>query len=518
MCGDWNINFSLNNSNLFKLTGVLQRYNLINRIITPTRSTKTSSSLIDVIITEAFNGGIKIVNKEIGFSDHTAQIIYSGLKEPLKMTIYKNKRNFTKMNIEQFKLRLNEEVWDYVYRTDEINTSYQNFLGTLVYYFNIAFPLKKGVIKTNFKITWITRGILKSRDRILFLQKLTKTMALTNTSLTYIKNYQAIYRTVLKEEKRIQLEKQVITAINKPKKMWDIINNELGKYNRIRDNIEIQNGMNVITNPLSIAERFNSYFIDIIMELKGDSNMLNLDYGIVNYYSNSFYLVPVTDHEVEKTIKNFKNSYSMGVDGFPETIIKNCGPYLIKPLVYIFNLSFQSGIFPDMLKVAKIIPIHKNGDQRIIANYRPISILSVFSKILEKIMYKRLISFLHKNNILSNEQFCFRQGKSTELACHTFLNNIQEAIDKKYQVIGLFLDLSKAYDVLNHQILLEKLERYGIRGITNKWFHSYLSNRIQMVEITHVSKNKQNKFLSTPRTNLSGVPQGSILGPLLFLL
>jgi hypothetical protein len=216
---------------------------------------------------------------------------------------------------------------------------------------------------------------------------------------------QAIYRTVLKKAKRIQFEKQVITAVNKPKKIWDIINNELGKYNRIRDNIEIQNGMNVITNPLSIAERFNSYFIDIIMELKGDINMLNLDNGIVNYYSNSFYLVPVTDHEVEKTIKNLKNAYLMGVDGFSEIIIKNCGPYLMKPLVYIFNLSFQSGIFPDMLKVAKIIPIHKNGDQRIIANYRPISILSVFSKILEKIMYKRLISFLHKNNILSNEQF-----------------------------------------------------------------------------------------------------------------
>jgi hypothetical protein len=147
MCGDWNVNFCQNNSNLFKLLSVLERYNLINRITTPTRITNTSCTLIDVIITQASNWDIKVVNKEIGFSDHTAQILHLGLKEPLKMIIHKNKRDFTKMNIEQFKLRLKEEVWDNVYRADEINTSYQNFLGIIDYYFNIAFPLKRGAIK-----------------------------------------------------------------------------------------------------------------------------------------------------------------------------------------------------------------------------------------------------------------------------------------------------------------------------------------------------------------------------------
>jgi retron-type reverse transcriptase len=132
-------------------------------------------------------------------------------------------------------------------------------------------------------------------------------------------------------------------------------------------------------------------------------------------------------------------------------------------------------------------------------------------------MCKRLNSFIRKNNILSNSQFGFRQGKSTEIACQTFLNNIQEAMKNKYQVVGLFLDLTKAYDVLNHQILLDKLDTYEIRGLANKWF-SYLSNRTQFVEITCVSNSTQRKFMSTPRKNLSGVPQGSILGPLLFQL
>jgi hypothetical protein len=152
----------------------------------------------------------------------------------------------------------------------------------------------------------------------------------------------------------------------------------------------------------------------------------------------------------------------MGYDEMPELIIKNCGQYLIKPLVHICNMSFQSGTFPDMLKLSKIIPIPKSGDVRDMSNFRPISVLPVFSKMLEKIMCKRLNLFIGKNDILSNVQFGFRQGKSTEFSCHTFLNNIQEAMENKHQVVGLFLDLTKAHDVLLHKILLAKLDIYGI--------------------------------------------------------
>jgi hypothetical protein len=120
-----------------------------------------------------------------------------------------------------------------------------------------------------------------------------------------------------------------------------------------------------------------------------------------------------------------------------------------------------------MLKISKIKPIPKGGDKRDILNYRPILILSVFSKILLKVTCKRLNSYIEKNNVLTKMLFVFRQGKSEEYACHTFLNNKQVALENKLQVVGLFLDLTKTYDVLNHQILLEKLEMYGIRGIAN---------------------------------------------------
>jgi hypothetical protein len=122
-----------------------------------------------------------------------------------------------------------------------------------------------------------------------------------------------------------------------------------------------------------------------------------------------------------------------------------------------------------------------NSDERDVLNYRPILILPVFKKILEKLMCKRLNSFIGKNNVLSNAQFGLRQGKSMEIACQMFLNNIQEAMENKYQVVGLFLNLTKTYDILNHQILLDKLDTYGIRGLTNKWFSFYLLNRTQFV-------------------------------------
>jgi hypothetical protein len=226
-----------------------------------------------------------------------------------------------------------------------------------------------------------------------------------------------VYRKILKEAKRMELEKQVAVAINKPKRMWNIINNEIGNTKPTMDNIEIKYGLNVITNPQSIADKFNSHFTDIIVQLKLRTKSSDLAQGSRNHNVNSFYLAPITEHEVENTMKKLKNSYSMGYDVFPEIAIKSC-QYLIKPLAHIFNLSFLSGTFPEMLKILKIKPIPK-GDEREILNYRPISILSVFSKILEKILCKRLNSFIEKNNILSNVQFGFRQGKSTEYACHS---------------------------------------------------------------------------------------------------
>ena len=170
-----------------------------------------------------------------------------------------------------------------------------------------------------------------------------------------------------------------------------------------------------------------------------------------------------------------------------------------------------NGIYPSKLKLAKVIPLHKNNDESDPSNYRPISLLSIFNRIFEKMMYSRLKSYLERYNILDNSQYGFREKRSTEHAILDIFTQIKTNMDKKLYTCGIFIDLQKAFDTVNHSILLQKLSHCAIRGIINDWFTSYLIGRKQITEIG--PRNKSSKEIL-----LSGVPQGSVLGPLLFLI
>jgi hypothetical protein len=191
-------------------------------------------------------------------------------------------------------------------------------------------------------------------------------------------------------------------------------------------------------------------------------------------------------------------------------IIKSLYKSFIVPLTHVLNLSITQGVVPNELKIAKIIPLFKHGDSKLMKNYRPISVLPVFSKILEKLVYKRTIEFIKKHNILYAYQFGFREKHSTALALALLSDKINESFSENKFTIGVFLDFSKAFDTVDHSILLQKLEHYGIRGLALSWFKSYLSNRYQFVHFDGTS--------STREKVCCGVPQGSVLGPLLFLL
>lgn len=254
-------------------------------------------------------------------------------------------------------------------------------------------------------------------------------------------------------------------------------------------------------NPESVADAFSNYFFKIFSE-KHSSSCCNLQRS-----NHSFFLFPVSPDDVSTAIKSLKET-GPGINKISARHLKLAVDIISEPLSIIINLAFKHGSFPTSLKIAKVLPIFKKGDKQSISNYRPICILSSLSKVIEKLLITRLNKYLNKFNILKPCQFGFRAGSSTNLAILSLSDFIKHSIDAGFVVGSVFLDFTKAFDTINHVILSKKLESYGITGPSLKFLNSYLLNRKHTVYIS-------GSFSSTKTIN-QGVPQGSLLGPLLF--
>jgi hypothetical protein len=306
------------------------------------------------------------------------------------------------------------------------------------------------------------------------------------------------------------------SRFNNAKSIWKNINkicnanfNKKSSSNvlKIRDNNNC-----IIDDPVAISDCFNNFFCQIGPNLANKCKSTKYDFKryLMKPCLNSFYCKEATENEILNIINDLKGSKSIACDNLSSYLIKCCKNEMLKPLLYICNLSLNCGVFPEKLKLSKIIPVHKAGEKDSMSNYRPISITSPFSKVLEKLMFNRLVSFINKFELLNDYQFGFRPKHSTTMALTEVLNLIENKLYEKQIVLGMFLDVSKAFDSVNLEILLYKLENCGIRGLNLDWFKSYLLGRQQSTFINGVFSGKS--------FNTSGVPQGSVLGPLLFIL
>ena len=515
LLGDYNINILNYASHVQTAQFVdMMSSNVFLPLITrPSRVTATSATLIDNI----FTNNIGDINHSVqglfitDISDHFPVFHIAKQMEIKENDTYVYKRLYSSRNRENFCLAMSNMRWDEINRATDTQQAFDTFHKHLIEMYNKHFHKIRIKRKYNNKKPWLSEGLknsIKQKNKLYL--KLKKGNSAHNDEL--YKSYKRKLQQLMKVAEKCHYHFLLVKYSNDMKKSWGVIKSIINKNQRPHIQGRFTIGENLITtdNEL-ISNKFNDFFINIGPTLAKSIPHVNkspLSY-LGNRLTESIYLDPVSENEIGQLIKSLKDT-AAGFDDLNAMCLKISPQFLVKPLTHICNLSLSQGIFPEQLKIANVIPLYKSDDSMLFNNYRPVSVLCVVSKIFEKIMYNRVTTFLEMFQILHGNQYGFRKKSSTHVALLTFIDKVIQAIENGEYAIGVFLDFSKAFDTVDHNILLDKLDHYGIRGCTLSWFRSYLSHRFQYVTY--------NGSQSSQQLIKCGVPQGSILGPLLFLV
>ena len=514
--GDINIDLiNITHTKVLEYATELMSNGFLPKIIYPTRITDTSSTLIDHLFVRQSGQAKKddIISGNIfaEISDHLPIFVAFNCKQTTS-TNRPYTRIFSDKTIKAFKRKCTGISLYIMQNMSHIDEKFDYFHSELLEAFNESFPMVKKSRKRAKDKKWITHGIricIRNKDR-LYKKKLKSP---TEYNILKFKEYKKILDSCLKcaEESYYFniFNDNKKSAINMWKTLGSIINP--GKKKKIHKINQLKVGNNVIRDNAAISNAMNNHFCTVGSKLATDLPQGN-SYNIYlkNKVNQTIYLTPITDVEVANEISRLGIKKSPGYDNISPRILKACGDELTKPLTILFNYSIETATYPSKLKISKVIALHKKKSQYLPDNYRPISLLSCIDKIFEKLLHKRFIKFIEQHKIIILEQYGFLKYHSTVLALIESIDNIRKLIENGEYVLAIYLDLKKAFDTVDHNILLGKLEHYGIRGHANKLIRSYLSNRIQYTTVNGINSDKQEITM--------GVPQGSVLGPLFFLI
>ena len=492
------------------------------RISLPTRITNHSATLLDNIFTNelgSHESGILVNN----ISDH--RMIYKYNTTQIKSTSTSSKKFIevetnNRQAMERFLIQLREcNIMEKLNLDNNANPN-NNFEHFMELFMKLKQQyLPKRVVRFNRKKhkikPWLTTGILNSINS---KDKLYKTLVQTpKDSPTYsdllsnFKVYKNIIRRSIMHAKRDYYKNVFRMYSSNLKKNWQTINDSLNRRNGRRDfpqEFQLANGT-LISEPKHIANAFNDFCINV-----GDTGPFNTNVDFNQYMpvqpNCNLTFQPITVDITSRIIDSFKPKTSTGVDCISNKLLKYVRNVISEPLTIIINQMLNMGVFPDLLKISKVIPIYKKEDDTMFSNYRPISLLPSISKIFEKVIMEQLTTYLNKNNLIHKHQYGFRKNHSTEYASLHIVDYLNYEMDKNRTPTNIYLDLSKAFDSLSHYILLNKLQHYGLCDVALNLLKSYLTNRKQFVQY--------NEHSSDMKYSHNGVPQGSILGPLLFLI
>ena len=514
---------SANNKTTSKFLDLNIERDLTPCITKPTRVTNRTATLIDNILVSnrlQYNYTPYVVVDDL--SDHyPALVVLNNIEQCKKDKVKIAKRKIDSKSLGLIRDDLDNIDWNCL-DIMNVNEAFDCFHSTLTSIIDKHCPKREFSISYG-KITrdpWITKGLSNSIRRQKKLYQLQLHTSDPDDISRYI-SYRNTLKKLLRRSKLSYFNKKCIEYKQNSRKLWQLINqviNKIPKKSQVIESLRI--GNLVKYSPQEITKGFCDHFAQIG---RSYASRISTSRVLVETYSSkikmcasSLFLLPTDKTEIRSLIMNLPAKNSSGHDEISNNLLKNLCPSLLNPLDQIFNKSLSNGVFPELMKKADVSPLFKSKLENDANNYRPISLLITISKVLEKIVYQRTYTFLERTGQIYNSQYGFRSQHSCESAVSELISEIIKGFQNGMYTAALFLDLSKAFDTLEHKVLLDKMYRYGIRGSSLDWFRSYLENRKIRVKCRVASSGRIEH--SEYQTVNYGTPQGSCLGPLIFLI
>lgn len=512
--GDLNCNMAApkfdNSTNI--LSNIAEVYGLDQLITEYTRITDKSSTLIDLIFTNTSDRVVCSGVSHIGISDHS--LVYAFRKVSIESTTYKHTtlryRKFKNFNSDHFRNDICQQDWSNIENYSDPNLMWAAWKQLFLECVNKHAPLHVKRARAS-KSPWIT-PYLKKRMHDRDILKLKASRSKDANDWLQFKKCRNLVNNEIKKAKELYYKRALDENEGNSRQTWKIVNELTSRKTNNCCIKEIKSNGNSIYGPPELADAFNDHFSSIgpklASQIYSNNGPSHLHY--LEGTDKRFELKCTDPSRVFSLLSKLCKSKATGLDMISARLLRECADLIADPMCSIFNQSIRSGIFPQEWKCAKVIPLFKEGNHSDLNNYRPISIVPIVAKVFERIIYDQVYGYLTENNLISSQQSGFRSLHSTVTALLEATNDWAFNIDKGSVNAVVFLDLKKAFDTVDHTILLSKLFEYGIRGNAYEWFRSYLDNRNQQCFV--------NGSLSNSQILTCGIPQGTILGPLLFIL